>query len=42
MKLRKLLLAGGALAALAGVPAQASIVDNPHFKVLGLVNRLGR
>ena len=37
MKLRKLLLAGGALAALAGVPAQASIVDNPHFKVLGLV-----
>ncbi len=37
MKLRKLLLAGGALAALAGVPAQASIVDNPHFRVLGLV-----
>lgn len=37
MKLRKLLLAGAALAVATGVPAQASIVDNPHFKVLGLV-----
>jgi len=37
MKLRKLLLAGAALATMSAVPAQASIVDNPHFKVLGLV-----
>ena len=37
MKLRKLMLAGGAVAALAGAPAQASILDNPQFRVLGLV-----
>ncbi len=37
MKLRKALLAGAALLVAAGAPAQASIVDNPHFKVLGLV-----
>ncbi len=37
MNLKKALAAGAALAALTGVPAQASIVDNPHFKVLGLV-----
>ena len=37
MKLRKLLLAGAAIAVATGAPAQASIVDNPHFKVLGLV-----
>ena len=37
MKLRKALLAGAALMVAAGAPAQASIVDNPHFKVLGLV-----
>lgn len=37
MTIRKLLLAGSALAVMAGAPAQASIVDNPHFKVLGLV-----
>lgn len=37
MNLRKLALAGTALAMMAGAPAQASIVDNPHFKVLGLV-----
>ncbi|MEO1420423.1 MAG: hypothetical protein AAFU66_05675 [Pseudomonadota bacterium] len=37
MKLRKLMLAGGALAALVGVPAQAAIVDNPQFRVLGVV-----
>ncbi len=37
MNIRKLLLAGSALAVMAGAPAQASIVDNPHFKVLGLV-----
>lgn len=37
MNFRKLMLAGGALAALVGAPAQASIVDNPQFRVLGLV-----
>lgn len=37
MKLRKLMLAGGAVAALASVPAQGAIVDNPQFRVLGLV-----
>jgi len=37
MKLRNLMLAGGAIAALVGAPAQASIVDNPQFRVLGLV-----
>ncbi|MEM6899677.1 MAG: hypothetical protein AAF583_07910 [Pseudomonadota bacterium] len=37
MKLRKLMLAGGAIAALASVPAQGAVVDNPQFRVLGLV-----
>lgn len=40
MSFRKLLLAGAALAttaATAAVPAQASIIDRPHFKVLGVV-----
>lgn len=37
MNLKKALFAGAALAAMVGVPAQASIVDNPHFRVLGLV-----
>jgi len=37
MNFRKLMLAGGALAALVGAPAQASIIDNPQFRVLGLV-----
>lgn len=37
MKLRKLLLAGSAVALMSVAPAQASVVDNPHFKVLGLV-----
>ncbi|MEO0881740.1 MAG: hypothetical protein AAFY34_03310 [Pseudomonadota bacterium] len=37
MKLRKLMLAGGAVAALASVPAQGAVVDNPQFRVLGLV-----
>ncbi|MEL7129304.1 MAG: hypothetical protein AAGK23_07135 [Pseudomonadota bacterium] len=37
MNLRKLMLAGGAVAALVGAPAQASIIDNPQFQVLGLV-----
>ncbi|MEO0982144.1 MAG: hypothetical protein AAFX03_05780 [Pseudomonadota bacterium] len=37
MKLRNLLLAGTAAAMMTGVPAQASIVDNPSFRVLGLV-----
>lgn len=37
MNVRKLLLAGSALALLAGAPAHASIIDNPNFKVLGLV-----
>ncbi len=37
MKLRKLLLAGSAFALMTVAPAQASVVDNPHFKVLGLV-----
>lgn len=37
MNLRKLVLAGTAVAALLGAPAQASIVDNPQFRVLGLV-----
>lgn len=37
MKLRNLMLAGGALAALVGAPAQASILDTPQFRVLGLV-----
>ncbi len=36
MKLQKLLLAGGMLAAMA-IPAQAAVVDNPHFRVLGVV-----
>ncbi len=37
MKLNKLLLAGSAMALLAAGPSQASVIDNPHFKVLGLV-----
>ncbi len=37
MNLKKALLAGAAFAVAATAPAQASIVDNPHFKVLGLV-----
>lgn len=37
MKLKKALLAGVALAFAGAAPTQASIVDNPHFKVLGLV-----
>lgn len=37
MNLRKLILAGTAAAAILGVPAQASIIDNPQFRVLGLV-----
>jgi hypothetical protein len=37
MKLRKLLLAGSAAVMLTVAPAQASVIDNPHFKVLGLV-----
>jgi len=37
MNLKKALLAGAALIGMCAVPAQASIVDNPHFKVLGLV-----
>lgn len=37
MNIRKLMLAGSALAVLAAAPANASIIDNPHFKVLGLV-----
>lgn len=37
MNFRKLMLAGSALAFMAASPAQAAIVDNPHFKVLGLV-----
>ncbi|MEO9971790.1 MAG: hypothetical protein ABJG15_18480 [Hyphomonadaceae bacterium] len=37
MNFRKLMLAGGAIAALIGAPAQASIVDNPQFRVLGMV-----
>ena len=37
MNFRKLMLAGGAIAALVGAPAQASIVDNPQFRVLGMV-----
>lgn len=37
MKMKKLLLASVALMGVATLPAQASIVDNPHFKVLGLV-----
>ena len=37
MKLKKALLAGAALAFAGAAPTQASIVDNPHFKVLGLV-----
>lgn len=37
MNLKKALLAGAALVAMVGTPAQASIVDNPHFRVLGLV-----
>ena len=37
MNLRKLALAGTAAAALIGVPAQASIIDNPQFRVLGVV-----
>ncbi|MEN0077909.1 MAG: hypothetical protein AAF753_02245 [Pseudomonadota bacterium] len=37
MKLKKALLAGAALVAALGTPAQASILDNPHFRVLGLV-----
>lgn len=37
MKFRKLVAASVAAAALMGVPAQASIIDNPQFRVLGLV-----
>ncbi|MEL6753860.1 MAG: hypothetical protein AAFO57_07530 [Pseudomonadota bacterium] len=37
MNVKKALLAGAALVAMVGAPAQASIVDNPHFRVLGLV-----
>lgn len=37
MNLKKALFAGAALMAMVGAPAQASIVDNPHFRVLGLV-----
>ncbi len=37
MKFRKLIAASVAAAALMGVPAQASIIDNPQFRVLGLV-----
>ncbi len=37
MNIRKLMLAGSALAVMTAAPAQASIIDNPHFKVLGLV-----
>lgn len=40
MSFRKLLLAGAALAtstAMTAMPAQASIIDRPHFKVLGVV-----
>ena len=37
MNFRKLMLAGGALATIIGAPAQASIVDNPQFRVLGMV-----
>jgi hypothetical protein len=37
MKLRKLLIASTAIAASTLAPAQAAVVDNPHFKVLGLV-----
>ena len=37
MNFRKLIVAGAAVAALMGVPAQASVVDNPQFRVLGLV-----
>lgn len=37
MNLRKLILAGTAVGALLCAPAQASIIDNPQFRVLGLV-----
>lgn len=37
MKLRKLLAATTVLAGASMVPGHAAIVDNPHFKVLGLV-----
>ncbi|NBC20278.1 MAG: hypothetical protein GVY06_04405 [Alphaproteobacteria bacterium] len=37
MNFKKALLAGAALAVATAAPAQASIVDNPHFKVLGLL-----
>lgn len=37
MNFRKLIAASVATAALLGVPAQADIVDNPQFRVLGLV-----
>ncbi|MEL6474145.1 MAG: hypothetical protein AAFQ21_08665 [Pseudomonadota bacterium] len=39
MNLKKLLMASAAVATAfaAGAPAQAKIVDNPHFKVLGIV-----
>ncbi|MEM7767966.1 MAG: hypothetical protein AAF253_10835 [Pseudomonadota bacterium] len=37
MSLKKVLLAGAAMLAATAAPANASIVDNPHFKVLGLV-----
>lgn len=37
MNMKKVLLAGSALVAATAAPANASIVDNPHFKVLGLV-----
>ena len=37
MNFRKLLVASAAVAAMMAVPAQASIIDNPQFRVLGLV-----
>jgi len=37
MNFKKVLLAGAAMLAATAAPANASIVDNPHFKVLGLV-----
>ncbi len=37
MKLRTLLAASTAIVAASFAPSQAAIVDNPHFKVLGLV-----
>ncbi len=37
MNFKKVLLAGAAMLAATAAPVNASIVDNPHFKVLGLV-----